>query len=98
MIIQENNFSHHDAIFKFPNFDVLILSQIKVERIKKTGTFEELVALHRLIQDVHVKIDGLAATDDCIPERYGRRGNPVFKVEGPAFKNSGMDLVKRKMP
>ena len=75
--------------------DIVILSQLKVEKVKKTGTFEELVMLHRLIQDVHVKIDGVADKDDCIPERYGKgghSGNPVFKLEGPALKNSGMDL------
>lgn len=65
-----------------------------IEKVKKTGTFEELVMLHRLIQDVHVKIDGVADKDDCIPERYGKgghSGNPVFKLEGPALKNSGAE-------
>jgi hypothetical protein len=76
--------------------DIVILSQLKVEKVKKTGKFEELVMLHRLIQDVHVKIDGVPDKDDCIPERYGKgghSGNPVFKLEGPALKNSGMDLM-----
>lgn len=52
--------------------------------------------LHRLIQNVHVKIDGVADKDDCIPERYGKSGhsgNPVFKLEGAALKKSGMDLM-----
>ncbi|CBY14415.1 unnamed protein product [Oikopleura dioica] len=65
-----------------------------IEKVKKTGTFEELVMLHRLIQNVHVKIDGVADKDDCNPERYGKSGhsgNPVFKLEGAALKKSGAD-------